>query len=175
MSQRIPPPLFSSLTSDTDRTPFERPKLLTFDHIHPPPARTLDRPSRTAILYASLASPNFRELHSYLLALAEKPGASVEYVFRPIPDSADSRNFLSGYGVSLDLKKMDYLALDDRNTGPRGVSAQDALADAEIPDVDPIMALIDAYPAPEPSATPDSILSEEAISSLFSSFHFATR
>ncbi|KAJ7136717.1 glycosyltransferase family 24 protein [Mycena epipterygia] len=149
-------------------TSFERPKLLTFDHIYPPPARTLDRPSRTAILYASLASPNFRELHSYLLALAEKPGASVEYVFRPIPDSAatDSRNFLSGYGVSLDLKKMDYLALDDRNAGPRGVSAQDAMADAEISDVDPILALIDAYPAPEPSATPDSILSEQAISIL---------
>jgi hypothetical protein len=36
---------------------------------------------------------------------------------RHIPPSdrgLSERNILSGYGVSLDLKKMDYLALDDR-------------------------------------------------------------
>jgi UDP-glucose:glycoprotein glucosyltransferase len=128
-----------------------RPKLLPFDHIHPPPARTLERPSRTAILYASLSSPNFRELHSYLFALADKPSSSIEYVFRPIPESADTgaRNVLSGYGVSLDLKKTDYLAVDDRNTGPRAVQNAEPTSDAEVPDVDPILALIDAYPEPE--------------------------
>lgn len=35
-----------------------------------------------------------------------------------VPSS--SRNYLSGYGVALDLKKMDYLALDDRNANAGG-------------------------------------------------------
>ncbi|KAJ6562664.1 glycosyltransferase family 24 protein [Mycena capillaripes] len=148
---------------------FPRPKLLAFDHIHPSPARTLDRPPRTAILYASLNSSNFRALHSYLFALADKQIPAIEYIFRHIPDSAnpdpDSRNILSGYGVSLDLKKMDYLAVDDRNAGPGYASTQEATADTEIPDVDPIMSLIEAYPEPETTAT-DSALSEEAISVL---------
>ncbi|KAJ6586424.1 glycosyltransferase family 24 protein [Mycena vulgaris] len=153
--------------SSHNSTSFMRPKLLTFDHVYPSPARTLERPSRTAILYGSLTSPNFRELHSYLFALANKPSATIEYVLRPIPESNEplERNFLSGYGVSLDLKKMDYLALDDRNAGPRDVAAQEATSDTEVPDIDPIMALIDAYPEPETSAT-DSTLSEEAISAL---------
>ncbi|KAJ7078310.1 glycosyltransferase family 24 protein [Mycena belliarum] len=148
-------------------TSFVRPKLLPFDHIHPAPARTPDRPPRTAILYASLTSPNFRALHSFLFALASKPSPSVEYVFRHVPAATDTdaRNFLSGYGVSLDLKKMDYLALDDRNANPRTVSAQEAPTDADVPAVDAVMALIEAYPEPE-DALADSALSETAISVL---------
>lgn len=40
----------------------------------------------------------------------------MQYIFRPIPPegSANEKTHLSGYGVTLDLKKMDYLALDDR-------------------------------------------------------------
>jgi hypothetical protein len=40
----------------------------------------------------------------------------VQYIFRPIPlkEPAKEKTYLSGYGVTLDLKKMDYLALDDR-------------------------------------------------------------
>ncbi|KAJ7909648.1 glycosyltransferase family 24 protein [Mycena leptocephala] len=146
---------------------FVRPKLLAFDHVLPSPARTLDRPSRTAILYASLSSTNFRELHSYLFALADKPSPSIEYIFRHLPETTDpdSRNFLSGYGVSLDLKKMDYLAVDDRNTGPGEASAQEDMVGTELPPIDPIMSLIEAYPEPEITSA-DSVLSEEAISVL---------
>ena len=98
-----------------------RPKLLTFDHIFPPPSEILERPPRTAILYASLSSSNFRELHNYLYTLVNKPDAHVEYVFRHIPPSTPGeKNYLSGYGVALDLKKMDYLALDDRNLNAAG-------------------------------------------------------
>ncbi|KAJ7651981.1 glycosyltransferase family 24 protein [Mycena polygramma] len=154
-------------SSFDDSASFARPKILTFDHIHPSPARTLDRPSRTAIFYASINSPNFRELHSYLFALADKPAPSIEYIFRHIPGATDldARNFLSGYGVSLDLKKMDYLAVDDRNAGSGSASAQETTEDMDIPAVDPIMALIEAYPEPETTSS-DSILSEEAISLL---------
>ncbi|KAJ6626996.1 glycosyltransferase family 24 protein [Mycena sp. CBHHK59/15] len=151
-------------TSSVDSTSFTRPKILTFDHIHPSPTQTLERPPRTAIFYASLASSNFRELHSYLLGLAEKSSPPIEYVFRHIPDTtgATSRNFLSGYGVSLDLKKTDYLAVDDRNAGHRDAADRGAAADTRMPEVDPIMALIAAYPEPESTAI-DPVLSEEAI------------
>ncbi|KAJ7057937.1 UDP-glucose:glycoprotein glucosyltransferase-domain-containing protein [Mycena amicta] len=155
----------SSSASDTFSASFSPPKLLPFDHVYPSPAHRLDRPPRTAILYASLDSPNFRELHTYLYALADKPSPSIEYVFRPIPGTSQSRNFLSGYGVALDLKKMDYLALDDRHAGAGQVSAQEANAEAEVVDVDPILTLIEAYPEPENIAT-DTVLTEQAISLL---------
>nr|GAT58270.1 predicted protein [Mycena chlorophos] len=142
---------------------FSPPKLLPFDHIHPSPTYTLDRPPRTAILYGSIDSPRFRELHSYLYGLADKPSPHIEYVFRPIPGQLrEEPNFLSGYGVALDLKKMDYLALDDRNVG-NGRVAEDANSDAEVVAVDPVLALIEAYPEPENVATE---LSEQAIARL---------
>jgi UDP-glucose:glycoprotein glucosyltransferase len=100
------------------REPFPKPQLLAFDHIYPPPGRDLGSPPRTAILYASLDSANFRELHSHLLRLSSGPAARVQYIFRPIPPkgSTEEKTYLSGYGVTLDLKKMDYLALDDRRS-----------------------------------------------------------
>jgi len=92
------------------------PEKFPFDHIHPPPDRRLVGPQRTAILYASLQSSNFRELHSHLLWLSSGPAPRMQYIFRPIPpkESVNEKSHLSGYGVTLDLKKMDYLALDDR-------------------------------------------------------------
>ena len=101
-----------------------RPKILTFDHIFSPPHHIVDRPPRTAILYASLTSPNFLELHKYLLKIVNRLDPHVEYVFRHIPPTTRSngRSYLSGYGVGLDIKKMDYLALDDRHSSSGGRS-----------------------------------------------------
>lgn len=102
-----------------------RPKLLPFDHIQPAPETILNRPPHTAVLYGSLASNNFRELHEYLYKASSKRLSSephIEYVLRHIPpaelkDTGAETTYLSGYGVALDLKKMDYLALDDRRQG----------------------------------------------------------
>jgi UDP-glucose:glycoprotein glucosyltransferase len=117
--------------SDFCLRPVSRPKLLTFDHIHP--AQALSPPTHTAILYASLSSKNFRGLHNYLLSLASKPVPQIEYVLRHIPPATRTRdtttnatiqkvdgNYLSGYGVALDMKKMDYLAVDDRHASSNG-------------------------------------------------------
>ena len=94
-----------------------RPKLLPFDHINPSPSHTLAPPPHTAILYADISSPNFRELHNYLLELSSNSNPTVEYVLRYVAGKGEGRKgYLSGYGVFLDLKKMDYLALDDRNS-----------------------------------------------------------
>ncbi|KAH9024388.1 UDP-glucose:glycoprotein glucosyltransferase-domain-containing protein [Lactarius pseudohatsudake] len=92
--------------------PFPKPHTLAFDHIYPTPGQALSSPQRTAILYASFQSTNFRQLHSHLLRLSSGPTPRVQYILRPIPpDGVRERGYLSGYGVTLDLKKMDYLAL----------------------------------------------------------------
>ncbi|KAF9478976.1 hypothetical protein BDN70DRAFT_807681 [Pholiota conissans] len=141
--------------------PQPRPKLLTFDHIYPPPSAILERPPRTAIFYASLASPNFRELHTYLLEITTRLDPHVEFVFRHIPpdSSSDSKNYLSGYGVALDLKKMDYLALDDRNANTGGAVNSDAKSQNESEEqrIDPVVSLLFAHP--ENSSAPDSSVS----------------
>jgi UDP-glucose:glycoprotein glucosyltransferase len=100
---------------------FPRPHILPFDHIYPP-GKTLQRPPRTAILYASLDSKNFRSLHSHLYRLAASESPRIEYVLRyvtPKERDFEKKATLSGYGVALDLKKTDYLALDDRHLGKR--------------------------------------------------------
>ena len=97
------------------------PKLLPFDHAHPSPDLALDRPPRTAILYTSFTSSNFRDLHAFLYSASNTQDPHLEYVLRHVPPadhaSREERTYLSGYGVALDLKKMDYLALDDRRQG----------------------------------------------------------
>ncbi|EGO03944.1 glycosyltransferase family 24 protein [Serpula lacrymans var. lacrymans S7.3] len=95
-----------------------QPRSLPFDHVYPSPHS--QKP--TAIFYASLTAPNFPALHHALVDLTQSAG--IEYVLRwavsPDPQSTRAHDkdalgaSLSGYGVSLDLKKMDYLALDDR-------------------------------------------------------------
>ncbi|KAI1794355.1 diacylglycerol acyltransferase-domain-containing protein [Ganoderma leucocontextum] len=90
-------------------------KLLPFHHVLPDPASLLDLPPKTAVLYATLDSPNFRHLHSYLYSAAHARTPHLTYVFRQIPPAllnSPERAYLSGYGISLDLKKMDYLAVD---------------------------------------------------------------
>ncbi|KAG5636220.1 hypothetical protein H0H81_008754 [Sphagnurus paluster] len=141
-------------TKSSTSNPFPRPRLLTFDHVYPSPTQTLIHPPRTAILYASPSSNNFRELHTYLISLADKPNPHVEYVLRYIPPNPRNysvRNSLSGYGVALNLKKTDYLAIDDRNNHNSG-SKDSALKSGESHAVeDPITALIQNY-AEDPAA-----------------------
>ncbi|KAF9077351.1 glycosyltransferase family 24 protein [Rhodocollybia butyracea] len=125
------------------------PKILPFDHIYPPPGSKLDALPRTAILYASITSPNFRELHTYLLRLAKHAEPRVEYVLRHVPPEnidASKRSYLSGYSVALDLKKMDYLALDDRHiTTLQNKNPLDE-QDVDSSLLDPIFSILDSYP-----------------------------
>ncbi|KAN0061637.1 killer toxin resistant protein [Thecaphora frezii] len=118
-------------------------RLLPFDHVLPvrgdrrsPVAGQLDGRGRsdelTLILYADPYSANFWRLHSLLEAYAtghrEVPGGlRIAYVlrWRLAPDqlddgsgaassAADRTLYLGGYGAYLDLKKVDYLVIDDR-------------------------------------------------------------
>ncbi|KAG8741941.1 hypothetical protein FRC10_002252 [Ceratobasidium sp. 414] len=116
------PEEMEALFKDTGSSSFIR--LFPFDHVQKQSDAECSTP---LVFYASLSSQNFYPLHSYLRSKAIRPDFC--YVMRyvppentPILDEKD-RNFLSGYGVALDLKKMDYLALDDR--GPRGQGNED--------------------------------------------------
>ncbi|CUA68035.1 UDP-glucose:glycoprotein glucosyltransferase [Rhizoctonia solani] len=114
-------------------TPEEADKLLTeaptdvhiqtfpFDHIQKFADRECKHP---AIFHAALSSQNFYDLHMYLSSKSENPEFCYVLRYTPPKDATiageHSRNTLSGYGVALDLKKMDYLALDDRGLHGKG-------------------------------------------------------
>ncbi|KAF9239780.1 glycosyltransferase family 24 protein [Melanogaster broomeanus] len=90
-------------------------KRLPFDHVHQV-TPSLEGPKYTAIHFADPTAPSFIPLHRALLSLEPK----VEYVLRWAKGTVEEgrgelSSYLSGYGVALDLKKMDYLVLDDRN------------------------------------------------------------
>jgi len=89
-----------------------QPKVKRLQTDHTPPLQPSLNPSRwTAIHYADPMSSGFKSLHNTLLHLSPE----VEYVLRwARPTIAGDGPYLSGYGVALDLKKMDYLAVDDR-------------------------------------------------------------
>lgn len=64
-------------------------------------------------------------MHTALVNLASGSTPRLEYVYRHAPPSSvtskseetlssGKKTYLSGYGVALDLKKTDYLAVDDR-------------------------------------------------------------
>lgn len=151
---------------------YPRPKLLTFDHTYPPASQTLDRPHRTVILYATLNSKNFRELHTYLYSQAGKAIPNVEYVLRYVSpqEPRPSKNYLSGYGVTLDLKKMDYLAVDDRLSSNNGSGQKNGhFSDETVKrEADPIIALIQAHSGGESASDAKIPLTEEEIGRMYS-------
>ncbi|KAG9313493.1 glycosyltransferase family 24 protein [Chiua virens] len=112
--------------SQDDDTAVEKPKSYPLDHVHRV-SSSREGPRHTAIHFADPTAPSFRPLHETLLSLAPK----VEYVLRWAHGTADHgkdvlSTHLSGYGVSLDLKKMDYLVLDDRDQPQEHTTSQDS-------------------------------------------------
>jgi len=102
----------------------KQPLLLSFDHVYPDTADSLQAPPATAIFYAAFESSSFYSLHRILYEFSSRPNPPIQYVLRHATPSSNMHSlpsYLSGYGVSLDLKKMDYLALDDRRGARRGM------------------------------------------------------
>lgn len=121
--------LANSVLAETQADAASKAGRLPFDHVYSLQPLLLDEPRYTAIHYADPTASSFAALHTVLLALEPK----VEYVLRWARstsnlDTGDLSSYLSGYGVALDLKKMDYLVLDDRNR-QRGGSSQGSLED----------------------------------------------
>jgi UDP-glucose:glycoprotein glucosyltransferase len=91
----------------------------------------------------------------------------VDYVFRHVPPakrgSDQPRSTLSGWGVALDLKKTDYLAVDDRRSGGGGQRSGDDGEVVETVVEDLIMQLIETYPVNETAPDANVPLSAEEI------------
>lgn len=82
---------------------------LSIDHLYPGSAPS-DAP--TIILYGAVGSSEFKQCHDLLKTAAE--AGKVQYAFRHYyTNLSEERIKLPGYGVELDVKKMDYKAVDD--------------------------------------------------------------
>ncbi|KAI2635587.1 glycosyltransferase family 24 protein [Hypomontagnella submonticulosa] len=76
-----------------------------------------------AILYADIAKPEFGPFHKSLAAMARK--GEISYRLRYRVDQSEDREPLpvSGYGVELQLKRTDYIVIDDRDAEAETSSA----------------------------------------------------
>lgn len=92
------------------KTVFNDPVLYKIDHIYPSP--TSHSSPITAILYGSIGSSAFHELHYYLKELANK--GQIKYAVRHyLKEISERKVSLSGYGVELAIKSTEYKAQDD--------------------------------------------------------------
>lgn len=92
------------------------PPLSPLDHILSS-AQSNTQQEPTAVLYADPFSTNFWELHHRLteFALGSRPeNAPLRYVLRWKPGLRSGNGYLTGFAAYLDLKKVDYLVIDDR-------------------------------------------------------------
>lgn len=102
------------------------PAVFDVDHEYPGG----DAAAPLAVLYADLDSASFAAWHAALLGLHE--AGTLRYVLRhrrapSMPAQPPLR--LSGYGVELAVKKMEYIATDDTAVADDASSAAAAVAD----------------------------------------------
>lgn len=127
-----------------------------FDH---PPYREAGHleAAATAVLYASGRPSSFLALHRTLAAASESSSRPLRYILRWKPNSnPDSRARPGGWGVALDLKRTDYLVIDDRHDGGPAtdispvLGSRDAAAPTTVldgPAVEPLDLLTAASPS----------------------------
>ncbi|CAH7673649.1 UDP-glucose:glycoprotein glucosyltransferase-domain-containing protein [Phakopsora pachyrhizi] len=102
------------LNSDSSQNIFSDYTVFPFDHMQ----GSLSREAKTAILYASDDPQTFDLFHKILLKAVRSSPQKVKYVFRwhlTIRSPSDHEFArLSGWAAGLDIKKSEYLTLDDR-------------------------------------------------------------
>lgn len=101
------------------------PALTNMDHVFLGTSLRQRHQSPVAVLYADPYATNFWPLHHRLTEYAlgsvntETP---LRYVLRWKPTAQKGASSLTGYGASLDLKKVDYLVIDDRKLADTAAS-----------------------------------------------------
>ncbi|KAI1056814.1 hypothetical protein LB507_002177 [Fusarium sp. FIESC RH6] len=98
---------------------------------------------KDAILYADPASTSFGPFHDALSKAARQGNLSYRLRYRRSNDASRSPLPVSGYGVKLDLKRTDYIVIDDREggqkTGQKPVAADvDLDATEDVADLKPL-------------------------------------
>lgn len=102
-----------------------------------------DKQSKTpAILYADLMSPSFRQFHKTVSQTASAGKTSYRVRYRPSLSIPGFPLAVSGYGIALDLKRTDYIVIDDRKADDSDDTSSDAssakLADEDVADLKPL-------------------------------------
>jgi UDP-glucose:glycoprotein glucosyltransferase len=137
---------FTDMIAGHERFPNDRRKL-QFDRAM---ETVEDKPA--AILYADIQAPEFKAHHERLKRYAEAGYISYRVRYRPPIEPEERPVILSGYGVSLVLKKTDYMVMDDRDVkadkdedkaivGDEGSTTQQPLGrleDTETHDIKPL-------------------------------------
>ena len=101
---------YCSPTLERAQQPFsaDADKILPFDRVL---GSQEDPPS---ILYADITHPLFSQFHSTISQTAREGKTSYRVRYRPSTQDGKPL-FLSGYGVELNLKRTDYIVIDDRS------------------------------------------------------------
>lgn len=95
-----------------------------------------------AILYADLMSPSFRQFHKTVSQTAKSGKTSYRVRYRPSLSIPGFPLAVSGYGIALDLKRTDYIVIDDRKADDSEDTNNDAssakLTDEDVADLKPL-------------------------------------
>lgn len=118
-----------------------RPALLPFDH----PSTPLATPA--AVLYTDIWSPSLRPLLEQL----KLQGTSFVLRWQPSTSYPSTPLVLSAYGAALDIKKSDYLAIDDRRQDAPA-APQKAFASGAANEMDLSMAQLWQHPESAPAS-----------------------
>lgn len=85
-----------------------------------------------SILYADVTAPGFASFHKTLRKTAEEGKTSYRVRHKPSRNAAKAPLVVNGYGVALQLKRTDYIVIDDRAPAEQG--EKPATLDAELHD-----------------------------------------
>lgn len=98
-----------------------------------------------SILYADITSPSFAKFHKTLSKTAEQGKTSYRVRHKPSEKAPKSPLVVNGYGVALQLKRTDYIVIDDRAPADNGetLATQKPLEaelhdDADVSDLKPL-------------------------------------
>lgn len=114
-------------------------------------------------MYADILSDDFPVLHR---KLSSKP--RIVFRWRPTSNAVPSHKLvLSGYGVGLDLKRVDYITIDDRDmlhdvgtAKEQRATRKEKLSNTDAGDDDDIFAQADAQPAELVQLKPEQLQGE---------------
>ncbi|KAF9733467.1 hypothetical protein PMIN03_005521 [Paraphaeosphaeria minitans] len=95
-----------------------------------------------AILYADITAPSFAEFHKTLSKTAHEGKTSYRVRHKPSPNASKTPLVVNGYGVALQLKRTDYIVIDDRAPAEQGEKQTSLDAelndDADVSDLKPL-------------------------------------
>lgn len=88
-------------------------QIFEFDHVQ---EATSGRATSSVLVYADVLSPEFPTLYWQLFQSIPHDNLQIIFRWKPSKHKKDLHKLiLSGYGVGLDLKRVDYITIDDRD------------------------------------------------------------